>query len=557
MRAIGHSGVAILLIATGVVLSAGAVVARPGRPTTGPTTRPTKLPTSHPAAPPGARITPEGWFAPVKPATHRPKLPRQVSVAFVIPVRETITKKTYEALKRKVVRCRAGGAELIVFDMDTWGGEALAALDMARLLKVELEDIYTVCYVRTRAISAGALIAMACDEIVMTNTGKLGDAAPIAMGGKLEGVEREKIETVLRKEFAESARRNGYPAALAESMVTITREVWLVRNKATGELRYVLRKDFAGKVAVSAGATTAPSNPKGEWDLLRVLVTDKELLTMMPDEAKEYGFVKELVKAPRGDELRGVMEHYNVVVAAKVLSDNWSERLVEFLTTPAVVAFLFFAAILCGYIEMHTPGFGVAGSLALVCFAIIFGSRFLVGMAAWWEIALFVVGLGLIAVEVFVLPGFGVAGISGILCCVVGLLAMLVDNPPDKLPIPNTGLSWSTFTNGVLALMVGFVMACVAAVLLAKYLPKTPVAGKLILAGPTIEPISPAEKGAPIHKVRVGATGTVKATCRPVGQVWMGETLVDAIADGEFISAGTKVKVVKVEGNRIVVTPVA
>jgi len=556
MRAIRKTGVTNALAAV-VVITAGAAVARPDRPTTGPATAPAKLATSFPAAPPGARITPEGWFAPLTPGPDRPTPPRQVNVAFVIPMREMITTKTYKALKRKVVHCRAAGAELIVFDMDTWGGEAMAALDIARLLKVELEDIYTVCYVRTRAVSAGALIAMACDEIIMTNTGKLGDAAPIAMGGKLEGVEREKIETVLRKEFAESARRNGYPAALAESMVTITREVWLVRNKATGELRYVLRKDFAGKVAASPGATTAPSNPKGQWDLMRVLVTNKELLTVTPGEAKEYGFVRELIKAPRGDELRGVMEHYNVVGAAKVLSDNWSERLVEFLTTPAVVAFLFFAAILCGYIEMNTPGFGVAGSLALVCFAVIFGSRFLVGMAAWWEIALFVVGLALIAVEVFVLPGFGVAGISGILCCVVGLLAMLVDNPPDRLPIPSTSLSWSTFTNGVLALMVGFITALVAAALLAKYLPKTPVAGRLILAGPTIEPISPAEQGAPIHKVRVGATGTVKATCRPVGQVWIEDALVDAIADGEFISAGAKVKVVKVEGNRIVVTPVA
>ncbi|MDY6913895.1 MAG: NfeD family protein [Planctomycetota bacterium] len=531
-----------------LIAAAAGAVAFPllaARSTTQPTTT---------TAPAGARTTDEGWFAP-RPKTQKPPLPKKPVSVFIIPIREEISDKTFRALKRKVVRVRAGGADLVVLDMDTWGGLVTAALDIARLIKVELEDIYTVCYVRTRAVSAGALIACACDEIVITSVGKFGDAAPISFGGQLGKVQREKVETVLRKEFAESAERNGYNVALAESMVSIGREVWLVRNVRTRELRYVLRKAFRGKVRIPPGVTSAPSNPKADWELLNIVVDDGELLTMHSKEAVEYAFATGIIKAELNRPHAALLKHFGVTAEPTVMTDNWSERLVEFLTSAPVVGFLFFVAIICAYVEMHTPGFGVAGAVAILCFAILFGSRYMIGMAAWWEIALFAIGLVLLAVEVFVIPGFGVAGIAGILCCVVGLLAMIVPNAPDKWPIPQTDLDWSVFSNGLLALGVAFVMAIIAAAVLAKYLPKVPLAGRLVLARGAVAPQvgSAATEDAPIRSIQPGAIGAVQSTCRPVGTVRIGNDLVDAVAEGEFISAGTKVQVVKNEGNRLVV----
>ena len=514
---------------------------------------PSTAPTSSPATAP-ADEEPEGWFADTKADLKKPPLPEKITQAFVIPIREPITAKTFKAVKRKVHRCHKSKPDLIIFEMDTWGGRAIAALDIARLLKTDLNEIYTVCYVRTRAVSAGALIALACDEIVMTPTGKLGDAAPVSPIGKIEGVEREKSETLLRKEFAESAERNGYPVPLAESMVSITREVWVVRNIDTRELRYVLRRDFSGKVRIPPGVSTAPTNPTGKWELLRVIVTDKELLTLTSREAQEYGFVSEIVEAPRGDELAGVRKHFDLTVDPIVLGDTWSERMVEFLTSPPIISFLFFAGLLCAYVEMHTPGFGVAGGIAIACFAVIFGSGFLVGLAAWWEIALFVIGLALIAVEIFITPGFGILGITGAICCLGALLAMLIPNAPGKWPIPQTDIDWSIFINGLVALGVGFLMACAAAVLIGKYLPKVPVASRLILDLPDVSDSYPATRHAPIRRIAVGSTGTVEHPLRPVGQVRIGQELVDAVAEGEFIPAGTKVKVIKIEGNRVMVT---
>ena len=550
------------------------------------TRRATSAPVSFPAAPPGAKIVTtegeEGWFAPTKRGKPAPPLPEQITKAFIIPIREQIMGKTFDAMKRKVIHAKAKGAELIVFDMDTWGGMVHPALDIARLLKVELHEVYTVCFVRTRAVSAGALIAVACDEIVVTGHGKFGDCMPIVMmGGKLEPAEREKMETVLRNEFAESAEENGYPVAIAECMVTRQREAWLVRHLETGELRYVLRKDFYRKVReappetqeikytiegkdeksevrgtlrMPAAAPPPRVNPDAKWELLRVVVPAGELPTFHPRQVLEYGFARRQVPSSSGDRpWAELLKEFNVVAEPTVLEDTWSERLVGFLTSPYVMAFLVAVGMLALYVELHTPGIGLPGAVAVMCFAVLFGSRFLIGMAAWWEIALFLVGLILLGLEIFVTPGFGVLGISGILCCVVALLAMTVPNAPNKLPIPDTALSWSLFSTGVAALIVGAIGAVIGAIVVARYLPKVPVAGRLVLAPSTVRP-SPTTDRAPITVVQVGDVGTVHSVCRPVGQVRFGEALVDAIADGDMIPTGTKVRVVKKEGNRIVVT---
>ena len=165
-------------------------------------------------------------------------------------------------------------------------------------------------------------------------------------------------------------------------------------------------------------------------------------------------------------------------------------------------------------------------------------------------------GLLLVAAEIFLTPGFGLPGIAGAICCVVGLLAILVANPPNKLPIPQTPLGWDMFLNGVMAMLVGFILACVAAAMIARYLPKTAVGGKLVLHAPDAAEFSPSGEKAAIKSVSAGTIGIVEGQCRPVGLVRFGETLVDAIADGNFIPVGARVTVLKVEGNRVLVAAV-
>jgi len=515
-------------------------------------------------APAGAEITPEGWFAP-KPKLDKPALPEKIERAFVIPIREQIRKKTYQAIKRKALRCLGKGAQLIIIDMDTPGGEVLSALKICELIKSDLNDIYVVCYVRKWAISAGAMIALACDEIIMTPVGKIGDCAPIAMGSKLTGVEREKIETVIREEFESSAGRNGYSVALATSMVSHDQEVWLVRSRDTHELRYVLASKFRPKVsnppgseAKSSGLFSFAGRKAKPWEFLHIVLAKGKLLTMASQKAVKLGFVSDLVKAPPSDPYAELIERFNIVAKPTVLGDNWSEDLVDFLTHPAIAGVIFFAMLLFGYTEMHTPGFGVFGSIALACLVTLLCSQFLVGLANWWEIVVFALGVGLILLEIFVIPGFGVAGISGIVLCVLGLGAMLIPNSPDKFPWPTTNIGWSQFENGAFALCVAFIASAGAMIILAKYLPKVSLLtrSKLILAPAVAAVASPRTGDSPLLHLAPGQRGLALSTLRPAGQGRFDDELIDVIAEGTFIEAGQAVEIVKIEGNRAVVAQV-
>jgi len=510
-------------------------------------------PTSWPAAPSGARFVEDGWFAPVR-RSRAPELASPVQRAYVIPIHGPISDTTYDVVKRKIIRCRASGAQLIIFDMDTPGGSGTAMIDLVDLIQTDLKDIYTLAYVNPEAVSAGAIISLACDEIVMSPTAVLGDAMPIMLGpgGQIAPIpekERGKIESYMTSKVRTLAERNGYNTAMCEAMVTITIEIWLVRNDQTGELRAVDAREWKTKVSGGPGEAEADET---QWRYVRTVVGPKKLVTMTAKEAVFYGFATRIVEGM--DQLKRL---YEIVSEPVVLRDNWSEKLVAFLTSPVVTSVLLMGALFFAYVEMHSPGFGVAGAIAVACFALLIGGRYLVGLANWWEIAVLVIGVALILLEVFVIPGFGVPGIIGIICIVVAFLAMILPNAPTELPIPKTDLDWQMLRRGIFALGVGFVAALVLAAVASRYLPKFPIASKLVLAPAEPMTAPPASPEHPIHRIQVGDVGIVQGPCRPVGKVRFGDDLIDAVSEGEMIPAGTTVRVLRREGNRLVVERLA
>jgi len=216
-------------------------------------------------------------------------------------------------------------------------------------------------------------------------------------------------------------------------------------------------------------------------------------------------------------------------------------------------------ALLGVYIEFNTPGVGLPGLVAVICFAIIIGSKYFVGMANWVEVALFVVGLILLMIEIFVLPGFGVAGFLGIACILTGLFGMLVKNPPDRVPWPESQLDWQLFNEGVLGLLFGFVGFVVFAWILTKYLPRLQFLSGLILiptaaqqgGGVKVSMTAPPERET--IGVNVGDVGEVITTLRPAGKAKFGDAIVDVVAEAEFLDKGTKVEIIEIHGNRVVV----
>ena len=168
-------------------------------------------------------------------------------------------------------------------------------------------------------------------------------------------------------------------------------------------------------------------------------------------------------------------------------------------------------------------------------------------------LVLFVVGVALLSLEVFVIPGFGVTGILGILCCLAGLLGILIANPPDELPIPKTDVDWGQLLNGLFALGTAFVLAVAGMFALSRYLPKVPVASRLVLKPVGNLADTTLADESPMRAVRPGDVGTVEGTCRPAGKVRFGENLVDATSQGAIIETGERVRALGRQGNRVVV----
>jgi len=476
------------------------------------------------------------------------------ATAAVITCKDMIDDGLYKSIQRRTQIALEQGIGYLIYEIGTYGGFLDSADNISKYFILREtwpeagKKTRTVAYITTEAISAGAMISVSCQDIIMRENTTIGDCAPIMLGGKLEGVEREKVESFTRAAFVRAAEANGYPKALLRAMVTMQIKVYQVKNLQTGDYEFFDSDEL-------------PKDPnKYDLDNKSLVVGDDEILTLTASEAFEYGIARAQVKDLAGAlDFLATRDGVTFVGEPMVLEPNWSEQMVRWVNSPAAMAVLVMIAMLGIYIELSTPGVGLPGLAAAICFAIIIGSKYLVGLANWVEVALFIIGLLLLMIEIFVLPGFGIAGMLGILCILAGIFGMLIKNPPDRLPWPQTTLDWQIFLNGVLGLIFGFFGFVVLAWVLARYLPKFQFLNGLILV-PTaatktglmqVSMTAPPESKTAV--VNVGDIGEVTSTLRPTGKARFGDAIVDVVATAEFLEEGTKVQITEIHGNRVVV----
>jgi membrane-bound serine protease (ClpP class) len=470
--------------------------------------------------------------------------------AAIIPCEGMIDQALFYSIKRRTEIALDEGATYLIYEISTYGGLVNAADSIHKyLIQQAGKRGHTVAYVTTEAISAGALVSVSCADIIMRENTKIGDAAPITMGGPLEGVEREKAESFIRAIFRAAAEANGYPELLLKAMVTMQIEVYRVRNLETGQYELFEGDDLPE----DANAYDVKGAEKIDGD--------DELLTLTASLAREYGLARAVVEDRQG--ALAFLEQRDAVRfrdSPMVLVPTWSEHMVSWLNSPAVLSILFMLALLGIYIEFSTPGFGLPGMTAVLCFAIILGSKFLVDMANWVEIALLFVGIVLLLVELFVLPGFGIAGMLGILCLLAGLFGILIRNAPDELPWPETWADWDSLSSGVIALAVGFGGFVILAWIVSRYLPRlrfmrglilVPVSAASAGGASRVSVTRPPESSGPA--VQVGDRGEVTSRLRPAGKARFGDARVDVVATGEFLGKGTEVEIISINGGRVVV----
>ncbi len=475
---------------------------------------------------------------------------REVQAAVIV-CRGMIDDGLHRSIQRRTQEALSRGAEYLIYKIETYGGFVESGDNISKYFILELGDkAHTVAYVNTEAISAGAMIAVSCRDIIMRENTTIGDCAPIVMGAKLEGVEREKTESFIRAVFNRAAEANGYPKAILKAMVSIQTETYRVKNLETEQYEFYETKDLP--------------NDANKYDLAnkKEISSKDELLTLTASEAAEYGIARAVVKdVPAALDFLAKRDNVKFTGQPAVLETNWSEEMVRWLNSPAVMGVLVMLALLGVYVEFHTPGVGLAGLAALICFAIIIGSRYLTGLANWVEVAIFLLGVMLLLLEIFVIPGFGITGVTGILCILVGLFGMLIKNPPGELPWPEGAESWYLFMHGVWAVALGVTGFAVAAIVLAKYLPKVPFMRGLQLAPAAAKQGTEMEVSMTVPPenaevaVKVGDRGEAVSVLRPAGKARFGEAILDVVAEHDFIDKGAAVEIVGVYGNRVVVRP--
>lgn len=419
-------------------------------------------------------------------------------IVYVAPIHGMIDLGLAPYVKRILDEAQAAGADAVVLDINTFGGRVDAAVQIRDTLLNS--RVPTIAFINKRAISAGALISLATEKIVMSGGGTIGAATPVQAGqpGSAAQPVEEKSVSYVRKEFRATAESRKRPPLVAEAMVDA---------------------DVVIPGVIAKG----------------------KLLTLTTDEA-----LKLKIADIRADTLEDALQKLGLGGAEiRDGSVNWAENIVRFLTHPTVSSLLISIAMVGILIELRTPGFGVPGAVGVSSLALFFWGHWIVQLAGLEELLLAMAGVLLLALELLVIPGFGLAGIAGILAILASLaLSMLGPGDTPQLIMEVT-----------VRVIFSVLLALVATLGLMRLLPRLPFGKRLVLD--TELKASQGFASPPEGDMQwLGKTGHATSPLHPSGIAEIDGHRLDVISEGELIDAGTLIQVVRVDSNRIVVRAV-
>ncbi|MHC4976252.1 MAG: NfeD family protein [Planctomycetota bacterium] len=544
---------------------------------------------------------------------------RQASTLAVISIKGGIDRWTSVSVQRRIQEANALGADGIVIEIDTPGGEMWSFIEICDAIK-DSPVPNTIAWVNQRAISAGAFIALAASETVVHANATYGDAAPILIGPagiqQMNETERAKMLSVPLAKLIDSARRNGYDEKLVQGFISLGVELWLVEHSQTGQRLFITEDEYRvlfdgepsrlratiGELPPTSSDTPAeseaippptspydvqPASPelaaaasespelgafstnetlernsipsnrpllsasdKDSYTLVEYVTDGSTILTLNTNEILRYGLAEAVVSSEA--ELQQFTGASNIIH----LDMNWSEKLARFLSYMPVQGVLIVVFLLGMFIEMSAPGVGLPGGIALLALAGLVAPQFVAGAAAWWGIVVMLAGLGLIAVEIFVIPGFGLFGVGGLAALFAGLLGIVLG--PAGMN-PHTEADWIYAISTVLLALAS---TGIGMYFVVKHHKSFPGLRNLVLTG-RVDQFDEeqsigmlAAMAEPEAKVRKGDEGIAITPLRPAGTAEFNGALADVVTERGFINQGTRVRVVECGGMRIAVEPI-
>ncbi len=311
---------------------------------------------------------------------------------YVVPIQDTIDLGIPAFVNRAISAAEKNSAELIIFDIDTFGGRVDAATQIKDAISAT--DITTIAFINRRAISAGSLISLSCDQIYMTDGGTIGATSVVDMSGSKQS---EKSQSYMREEMAATAEKAGKNTDIARGMVD---------------------EELSFEFLVINGDSLKVDDIEGR--------KEGKLITLTTELALKYNIADG--KSESVEELLSNLgiENYNIIT----LSENWSEDLVRFLTDPTISSLLTTFGTIGIISELYSAGWGIGGTIGIVCLTLALGASYLTQLASSMDLLIIFSGLLLLVVEFIAIPGFGFFGIAGIGVLFYGLYLLLIPDVP-------------------------------------------------------------------------------------------------------------------------------
>lgn len=384
-------------------------------------------------------------------------------------------------------------ADIILIEMDTYGGILTDAKEVVDKIMHFQKPVWV--FINADAASAGALIAIACDSIYMSPGATIGAATVVDGTGQKAP---DKYQSYMRSIMRSTAEENGRNPLIAEGMVDEDVEI----------------KDI---------------KPAGK------------ILTFSTSEALQHGYCEAKVESINEILKRNNVADYDIVH----FELGTSEKIISFVINPFISGLLILIIIAGIYFEMQTPGLGFAGLAALVALILYLVPYYLNGLAENWEIIAFILGVVLIALEVFVIPGFGIAGISGLILTIGSLVLIMINNDAFDFQFVKTNDILTAFAAAMGGILGGVILLFVVG---------ANIHGTRIYKKVALTHVQESSKGYisnPWDQPLKGKTGVAQTILRPSGKVLIDGKMYDAYTRGDFIEKGQPVEVISDEGSSL------
>lgn len=437
------------------------------------------------------------------------------ALIYVVPVREDIMPPVTYLLRRAVKEAMEAKADWLLLDMETNGGRVDTTEEIIQILNQFKGN--TATYINRKAFSAGAFIAVSTQKIYMAPQSVVGAAAPIMMspGGGVEKMPdstEAKITSAIRALVRTSAEKNGHNFAVVEAMIDRNKELII-----------------DGETLNEKGQILALTNLQAE---------------------KQYGQPpKPLFSLGTVEGIDAVIRELGVTDAKVVhIQPTGAERVASFLTELSPLLLL--VGIIGIYIEMKTPGFGLPGMVGLVGFALYFLGGYIAGLSGLEWVVVFVLGLALLLLEIFVFPGTLLVGLAGGALMLVALVMAMVDVYPGTPAMPSFGQLQAPLFDVLLASSAALVVIA----LLSRFLLKAPIFNRLVATG--VSGMESVTHAAETQSARLGRIGVALSPLRPGGKAEFDGEPLDVISQGEMIPRGTRVRIIAFSGHEAVVEAV-